>query len=191
MDTQIGLLLDALKSEGLDSNTVVVLWSDHGWKLGEHAMWCKHTNFELDTRVPLIIRLPNGQQAGSCSDAMVELVDLFPTLCELAGTNAPDTCEGASLVRILRGQTPENWRQHALSQYKRGRKTGGDIIGYSIKLSDGRYTEWINIESRKTQAVEFYDHVKDPDENTNAAKSLTEDQSAELSERLKRQLSAR
>ena len=185
VDTQIGLLLDALKAEGLDKNTIVVLWSDHGWKLGEHAMWCKHTNFEIDARVPLIIRLPNSAESNQSSDAMVELIDLYPTLCEVAGIPVPARCEGSSLVPLLRQQKNVQWRQHALSQYKRSRKKGGDIVGYSIKLANGRYTEWINSETGKTHATEYYDHLKDPDENRNVYADLSKDESTALSKRLR------
>lgn len=184
VDAQIGLLLDALETEGLDQNTLVVLWSDHGWKLGEHAMWCKHTNFEIDARVPLIVRLPGDAQANRTTDAMVELVDLYPTICQFAGVTIPDQCEGKSLLPILRNEPSDQWRTHALSQFKRSRKTGGDIIGYSLKVSDGRYTEWINRESGKTKAVEFYDHQTDPNENKNAYQKLTQEESRSLSERL-------
>lgn len=185
VDAQIGLLLDTLKAEGLDKNTVVVLWSDHGWKLGEHAMWCKHTNFEIDARVPLIVRLPGSDSSNRSSDAMVELVDLYPTLCEFAGVKIPDRCEGKSLVPILRLQEDLGWREHALSQYKRSRKSGGDIVGYSIKSQKGRYTEWINSETGKTQAIEYYDHEKDPSENRNVYTKLSKEESSLLAKRLR------
>lgn len=188
VDAQIGLLMDSLKTQGLDQNTIVVLWSDHGWKLGEHAMWCKHTNFEIDARVPLIIRMPGAINSGRTSDAMVELVDLFPTLCELTGTSIPKQCEGASLAPILRGEPASNWRKHALSQFKRSRKTGGDIVGYSIKNSDGRYTEWINQQTGKKQAIEYYDHHKDPAENKNTYDELSDSDAKSLSEKLRQAL---
>jgi iduronate 2-sulfatase len=187
VDAQIGLLLDALKSEGLDRNTIVILWSDHGWKLGEHAMWCKHTNFEIDARVPLLVRMPGAVRRGQTIDAMVELVDLYPTLCELAGLPVPATCEGASLVPMLRGRSVNDWRQHAATQYKRARKTGGDIIGYSIKIEKGRYTEWINQVTGNRTAIEFYDHRNDPGENRNAYTDLKEAESQSLSTLLQQQ----
>jgi arylsulfatase A-like enzyme len=184
IDEQIGLLLRELKKTGLEKNTIVVLWSDHGWKLGEHAMWCKHTNFEIDARVPLLIRMPNAEKGGKISSEMVELVDLYPTLCELAGIKTPSACEGRSLAPILRGEKVSDWRQHALSQYKRSRKTGGDITGYSIKYQDVRYTEWINNDSGKRTATEFYDHQNDPNENTNAVSTLSNEQRRSLSQTL-------
>lgn len=171
VDAQIGLLLNTLESEGMDKNTLVVLWSDHGWKLGEHAMWCKHTNFEIDARVPLMIRLPDAVHGGRSTDAMVELIDLYPTLCDFARTETPENCEGASLAPLLREEAGPQWRQHALSQYKRG-----------------RYTEWINVESGETQAAEYYDHTNDPDENRNAHADLTKEKLNSLSELLRRSI---
>ena len=185
VDAQIGMLLDALKEAGLDDNTIVVLWSDHGWKLGNHAMWCKHTNFEIDARVPLIIRMPGHASGGQVNKAFVELVDLYPTLCEAAGLAVPESCEGASLVPLLEGQPTPDWRQHAVSQYKRSRNKGGDIIGYSIKVCEGRYTEWINQETGKRTAVEYYDHLQDPNENRNAYGDLSKEKSRALSALLK------
>ena len=90
----------ALKEQGLDQNTVVVLWGDHGWHLGDHGLWCKHSNFEQATRVPLIVHAP-GQKATGPAAAPVEFVDLFPTLCELAGVSVPEHIDGKSLAPIL------------------------------------------------------------------------------------------
>ncbi len=179
VDAQIGRLLAALDEEGLAENTVVVLWSDHGWKLGEHAMWCKHTNFEIDARVPLIIRMP-GMTGNRHTEAMVELIDLYPTLCAMAGIEAPDRCEGDNLLPLLQDPNAEGDTQ-ALSQYKRSRQRGGDIIGYSIKVPEGRYTEWINVETDEKVATEYYDHAKDPDENRNAYADLSDEQVSSLS----------
>ncbi|MEQ9070246.1 MAG: sulfatase-like hydrolase/transferase, partial [Gimesia chilikensis] len=93
-DANIGKVLDELKRLELDENTIVILWGDHGWKLGEHNGWCKHTNFENDTRVPLIIRAPGMQAQGKTSEALVEFVDIYPTLCDLAGLPLPAHLEG-------------------------------------------------------------------------------------------------
>ncbi len=180
IDAQIGQLLETLSAQGLDQNTVVMLVSDHGWKLGEHSMWCKHTNYQLDARVPLIIKMPSGTDdedgvpGGGVCDSMVELIDLYPTLCDIAGIDIPTTCEGVSLVSLLNADSQDDipHRGRAYSQYKRSRKTGGDIIGYSVKVPEGRYTQWTNVESKKIVATEYYDHIKDPQENVNAAKSL-------------------
>ena len=180
VDAQIGRLLAALEEEGLSQNTVVVLWGDHGWKLGEHGMWCKHTNYELDARTPLIIRMPDGQAAGKTTSAMVELIDLYPTLCDIVGIETPTECEGKSLLPIL-ANPATNHRPAAVSQFKRPRNTGGDFIGYSIKVPEGRYTEWIHLESGKARFTEYYDHTADPDENRNAEQDLAPDERARLS----------
>ena len=98
---------------------------------------------------------------------------------------SPESCEGTSLVPLLKGQPTPDWRQHAVSQYKRSRNKGGDIIGYSIKVQEGRYTEWINQQTGKRTAVEYYDHQKDPNENRNAYGDLTEEEALTLSVLLK------
>lgn len=195
IDAQIGRLLEAVKAQGLDQNTVVILVSDHGWKLGEHAMWCKHTNFQIDARVPMIIKMPNaaggesGGPGGSVYDSMVELIDLYPTICDIAGIDIPATCEGVSLHSLLNADPQDDvlGRSQAYSQYKRSRKTGGDIIGYSVKVPQGRFTQWTNVESKKVVATEYYDHTTDPQENVNAAKSLEASQREALSKLLQMQ----
>src|SRR6185436_11885480 len=103
IDTQIGRLLDELDRLDIARNTLVVLWGDHGWKLGEHGGWCKQTNYEIDTRAPLLIRAPGAKANGQQSHALVEFVDIYPTLCELAGLPVPKTLEGKSLVPLLTG----------------------------------------------------------------------------------------
>lgn len=171
VDAQIARLLAGLEEAGLAANTIVVLWGDHGWKLGEHGMWCKHTNYELDVRVPLLVRLPDGKGAGAVSASLVELIDLYPTLCELSGLEKPVQCEGRSLVPLFENPGA-SFRDVALSQYKRPRNTGGDFIGYSIKAPEGRYTEWIHLDSGEARFKEFYDHAVDPGETKNVASAM-------------------
>ena len=115
VDAQIGRLLDELDRTGLASNTIVVLWGDHGWKLGEHNSWGKMTNYEVDTRVPLIVRAP-GQRAGR-SDGLVESVDIYPTVCELAGLPRPGELEGSSLVPLMRQPSRAGKRATAPTAY--------------------------------------------------------------------------
>ena len=91
MDAQVGRVLDELDRLGLRENTIVVLWGDHGWKLGEHNGWCKQTNFEVDTRSPLILAAPAMKTTGRTTRSLVEFVDIYPTLCELAGLKIPRT----------------------------------------------------------------------------------------------------
>ena len=100
-DAQVGRLLDALDKEGLADNTVIVLWGDHGWQLGDHGLWHKHTNFELATRAPLLISVPKQKTAGQKCDATVEFVDVYPTLADVCGLPIPAGLDGSSLKPFL------------------------------------------------------------------------------------------
>ena len=163
VDAQIGRLLAELDRLGLRDNTVVVLWGDHGWKLGEYGCWCKHTNFEYDTNAPLIISAPGQRTRGGRTDALVEFIDIYPTLCELCGLELPGHVEGTSLVPLLNDSTLPG-KKAALSQYPRR-----GLMGYSLRTGRYRYTEW---RDRKTDAItarELYDHNTDPGETINVA----------------------
>jgi arylsulfatase A-like enzyme len=164
-DAQVGKLLDELDRLGLADNTIVVLWGDHGWKLGEHGMWAKHTNFERDTRVPLIIRAPGMQARGKRTAALTELVDLYPTLSELCGLPLPPHLEGMSFVSLL-NDPDQPWKQAAFSQYPRDHDT---LMGYSMRTNRYRYTEWRRTEDGSVNSLELYDHQVDPQENVNIA----------------------
>jgi arylsulfatase A-like enzyme len=136
VDAQIGKLLDELEKTGLDKNTVVVLWGDHGWHLGDHGLWTKHTNFEQATHLPLIISDPALQPG--VTDTPVESVDIFPTVCELTGIDPGPAVQGKSLVPLMRGEKAAV--DYAISQWPtRGGKGG---MGYSIRTRDYRYTEY-------------------------------------------------
>ena len=116
VDAQIGRLLDGLKDCGLAGNTVVCLWGDHGWHLGDHGNWCKHSNFEEAARAPMIFASPWQRQKGGKSKSPVEFVDIFPTLCELCGLDIPEVLQGKSLVPQL--DDPEaSVRKAALRRY--------------------------------------------------------------------------
>jgi len=167
VDTQVGRLLSELKAQGLSNNTIVVLWGDHGWKLGEHNSWCKQTNFEIDTRVPLIIRAPGAKGNGAQTEALVESVDVYPTLCELADLPVPKTLEGRSLTPLLAEPT-KPWSKAAYSQYWRVNK-GVPLMGYSMRTDRYRYTEWRDRRTQEVVASELYDHETDPAENVNIA----------------------
>ena len=157
-DAQVGKVLAALKRLQLDQNTIVVLCGDHGYALGEANRWCKATNFELDTRVPLMLRTPNLTDAGVPTDALVEIVDLYPTLAELAGLDPPANLDGRSFVPLLKApQAPG--RDTVLSQFNRPwESTTPEVMGYSIRTNSKRYTRWINWQSRETLAEELYDY---------------------------------
>ncbi len=167
IDAQIGRLLDELVHLDLASNTIVVLWGDHGWKLGEHGGWCKQTNYEIDTRAPLMIRAPNANANGRQSHALVEFVDVYPTLCELASLPIPKALEGTSLVPLLNGQAAKT-KDAAFSQFPRTH-AGVDYMGYAMRTSHNRYIEWLDQRTGEIAARELYDHDIDPDENENVA----------------------
>jgi len=162
-DAQIGRVLDELDRLGLRENTVVVLWGDHGWKLGDHGMWCKHTNFELDTHVPLIISAPGMTARGKHTRALTEFVDIYPTLCDLCGLEKPAHLQGTSAAPLLEDPT-QPWKRAAFSQYPKGQ-----IMGYSMRTDTHRYTEWRNLKDDEVAAHELYDHQTDPAENVNVA----------------------
>ena len=116
VDAQIGLLIDALEQQGLRENTIIIVWGDHGWHLGDMGIWGKATNYEIATRVPLLIWTPNMKTRGKGTDALVELVDIYPTLCQLSGVPCPQHVEGKSFVPLL-NDPDQTWKQAAYSQY--------------------------------------------------------------------------
>ncbi len=158
VDAQIGKLLNELDRLGLSEKTIVVLWGDHGYSLGEKNRWCKGTNFERDTRVPLIIRTPSMKQPGAPSLSLVELVDLYPTLTSLAGLAPMNGLDGRSLIPILDDPSAPG-RNGVLSQFARpfSRNTP-EFMGYSLRTAGHRYTRWISWSDRKTVAEELYDY---------------------------------
>lgn len=183
-DRNIGVLLDALDNSGAAKNTIVVLWADHGWKLGDHSSWCKHTNFECDTRVPLIIRHPGTASAKGRSKALVELIDLYPTLCELCGLDQPEHLQGQSLVPVLEDPAAPH-REFAYSSYPHGNGKGRRVTGHSIRTAQHRYTEWWDHGTDKVVASILTDIESDPGETT-----VVEGES-ELRDRLSAQLRKR
>ena len=156
MDAQVGKVLKELKDLGLKDNTVVVLVGDHGWSLMEHGLWVKHSNFEVALQVPLIISASNIPK-DKRSNSIAELVDLYPTLCELARISIPPHVDGKSLVEAL--QTPSKiFKKTALARWQKGETLIADHLFY---------TEWQK--NDKTIAKMLYDHTTDPDENRNLA----------------------
>jgi arylsulfatase A-like enzyme len=183
MDAQLGRVLSELDRLGLRDNTVIIVWGDHGWKLGEHGMWCKHTNFENDARAPLICAAPSQKAGGRHTSALVEFVDIYPTLCELTGLPLPKHLEGDSFAALLDNPTLPG-EPTAVSQYPRG-----NVMGYSMRTDRYRFTLWQKRQKdHATVAVELYDHLTDPDENVNAA---SDPANAALVETLTAQLTAK
>ena len=168
MDAQVGKVLDELERLGLREKTIVILWGDHGWKLGEHDAWCKHTNFENDTNAPLLLAVPGLKHAGTRTNALVEFVDIYPTLAELAGLPLPAHLEGRSFKPVLE-QPTRAWKTAAFSQYPRG-NAGQSLMGYSMRTDRYRFTAWVHRHDHaKIDALELYDHQVDPQENVNIA----------------------
>ncbi len=185
IDAQIAKILDQLKALDLDDNTIIILWGDHGFHLGDHGLWCKHTNFENATRVPLIISAPQSKR-NTTSTMPVELTDLFPTLCELAEIETPNNLDGVSLVATL-NKGNDDIREFALSQYPRYQH-----MGYALRTERFRYVAWYA--NQKDQgadghtapvSTELYDYKLDPLEKRNLANEAAY---AEISQDLGTQL---
>ena len=158
VDAQIGRVVDALDRLGLRDNTVIVFWSDHGYSLGTHGLWMKQSCFEDSARVPLIMAGPN-IKAGKPSSRLVELIDVYPTLADLAGVAAPAKLPGASLRPLL--ANPEAaWSRPAFTQVERG-----GFPGRSVRTPRWRYTEW----DEGKEGIELYDHQNDRGEMKNLA----------------------
>lgn len=168
LDTQVGKVLSELDRLGLREDTIIVYWSDHGLHLGEHGLTRKTTAFELDAGVPMMIVSPQ-HEAGQRTDALVELLDLYPTLTELCGLKAPDNLQGKSLVHLLENPN-EHHKAAVLTQTPRPNYPKGKMpesMGYTIRTDRFRYTEWRNFNTSKILARELYDHDSDHLETVN------------------------
>lgn len=164
-DAQIGRLMESLKQNGLYDNTIIILWGDHGWKLGEHGMWCKHTQFELDNRVPLLLKATSQKSKGSKVNGFVEFVDMYPTLCELAGLKIPAHLQGKSFAPLIE-QPNRKWKEAAISYWPVGRDNLAKLVmGVAVKTERYRYTEWIRVSTGEVVARDLFDHQLDHAEN--------------------------
>lgn len=152
IDAQIGRFLNEVKNMGLDKNTIIVFTSDHGWKLGEYSLWSKHTNYELDTHIPIMIKTPEMKNALQ-SNSVVQNADILPTLVELCKLRVTNT-DGKSFVKLIKNPT-DKVHEFAFSLFPRT-----DVIGYSLTDGKFRYTRWVNDKTHQTIEVEFYDHSK-------------------------------
>jgi len=162
IDAQIGKILDELETQGLHKNTIVLLWSDHGWHLGEHGIFGKMTNFEVATNSPLIIKVPALRNKGAITNSIVETVDTYPTLAELCGLKSTGDLDGKSLVPILKD--PEK----SIKPYARSFYYRNNALGKALKTESHRIVRWAT-ENDSTVAIELFDHRNDPDENYNIA----------------------
>lgn len=194
VDALLGDLLEHMKSIDIYDNTIIVVWGDHGWKLGDHNSWGKMTNYNIDLKVPIIIRYPDQKLRGVQSEGITELVDLFPSICELAGIDVPDYMQGTSFVPLL--EAPEKtWKKAAFSQFHRRPKVSADgnrYMGYSINTKEYHYIEWYAWDHRigergAFKSAELYDSSNDSHETVNIAE---ESASVEIRKTLSDQLAA-
>ncbi|WP_339730557.1 sulfatase [uncultured Gimesia sp.] len=171
-DAQIGKLLAELDRLKLSDNTIVVLWGDHGWNLGDHTLWCKHSCYESSLQIPLIVRAP-GIKGGQRRSALIESIDVYPSLCTLTGIPLPEHLAGQSFVGLMRDPDTK-WKQAAVSRFRNGDTIRTDTL---------RYTEYTYPKGKRISRM-LYDHTTDPAEDTNVVKDRI-DESRELSRQLK------
>ncbi len=169
-DAQVGRVTERIASLGLDDNTIIVLWGDHGWHLGEHAIWGKHALFEESLRSPLIVSYPGMKLPGKSTTAIVETLDLFPTLCELAKVPVPDFVDGRSVTSIL--DNPESEGRPAISYFRKAKTVRTDTHRFILHQNGD---------------VELYDHTQ-PDGETNNVAAKYPDVVADLTETLNKRL---
>ena len=159
IDAQLGRLLEALDETGLDDNTIIVLWGDHGWQLGEHGMWNKHSCFETSMHTPLFVAAP-GIEGGTRTAALTEFIDIYPSLCDLAGVGIPKHVEGKSFVPQMRDPNRPG-KPYAVGRFR---------LGDTIRTENYRYSEYRNGSGAGSRTGRMlYDHRQDPDENINVA----------------------
>jgi len=162
VDSLIGRMLDELDRLDLRDRTVVVLWGDNGWHLGEHGIWGKGTALEVALRIPLIVRVP-GVSGAKSTTALVETVDLLPTLCELNGIPIPEQVEGLSFVPLL--QDPERpWKRAVFGWRQRL-----EYAGQTVRTQRHRLVRWVEGDAAEVRGVELYDHETDPREQHDIA----------------------
>ena len=192
VDYEIGRVLNEVKNLGLEDDTIIVFWGDHGWQLGEHAEWAKQTVFDIANRVPFMIKIPGVTESGLQTSKLVEMIDIFPTLVEAAGFDPLSICpkdshdiklctEGSSLLQLFDDPDSKDWKDAVFWQYPRGKTREDGLptqMGYTIRMEGYRYTEWVNIKflggldyepdwENPADHEELYDLEIDPQENFN------------------------
>ncbi len=182
IDALVGRVLNQLDVLNLTQNTVIVFWGDHGFHLGEHGLWRKNTLFEDSVRSPLIVSMPKQIHTGATIDALVELIDIYPTLCDACQLPIPTEVEGMSMVPVIEEPTRQ-WKAAAFSQLVR-ELNNTSVDGYSMRTGQYRYTKW---GSNAELGRELYDYYADPNETVNIV-DLPEN--AELVSQLVEQLDA-
>ena len=169
-DAQFGKVINELEKLGLLESTIIVVWSDHGWHLGDQGMWGKSANFYLDTHAPLMVYAPGMKAAGKQTAALVEYVDIYPTLTELAGIETPDYLEGTSLAPLLDNPS-QPWKKAVFSQFPHWHASVGHVEGFVIQTDRYRYIEWRERKNGgpigEVKARELYDHSQMPLEAVN------------------------
>lgn len=179
MDAQIGRVLDELDRLKLSDNTLIVLWGDHGYHLGDHGSWTKHSNYEQANRIPIVFVAPGVAKAGTATKALIETVDIYPTLCELAGlpspmAKVPQPFDGVSQVKVLRNPT-QKVRDYAYHAYPRGKQNDQPRLGRAIRSERYRLVEWrVPGAPLETADWELYDYREDPLETVNLANKRPE-----------------
>jgi arylsulfatase A-like enzyme len=156
VDALIGNILNTLKETGLAENTIVVLWGDHGFSLGEHTHWCKHTCFHIPLHTPLIVKAPGFK--GAKTEALVSYVDVYPTLCDLAGLDLPQHLHGESMTTIM--TNPETIGGEEFCRF---------LNRETIVTKQYVYTEYFDRKENNYLSNMLFDHNKDPHENVNVA----------------------
>ncbi len=166
MDAQPGMVLEELKRLGLDKNTIVVLWGDHGWKLGEYGQWCKAHQLRGGYPFPSdCTGARHGGQVGKKTRALVEFVDIYPSLAQLAGLPLPAHLQGHSFAPLL-DKPDQPWKRAAFSQYPRK----DNLMGYAMRTDRYRFVSWQDYKDHhQVVATELYDHRTDPQETVNLA----------------------
>ena len=157
IDTQIGKLLEELEKQGLAENTIVVVWGDHGWHLGDHRVWGKHTIFERALKSAFMIKLPGDEHQPQVFDQIVSTVDIYPTILELCGVEMPHATDGSSLSSLWNKNESSKWRNTSYSYFRKG---------FSLRTDRYRLTRYFR---EQEPTVELYDHQIDPYEKKNIA----------------------